>query len=290
MRSFEIKLARAKEHLEMLNAELRSFVESDFYEIVREYDADGSGYVERVKSVEAVPETISPIIGDVVQNLRNSLDHIVWEIAPPDITPARVDTAAAPVQIRPAKLSVRTEFPIAIEEDRFQRRGIRLLPDAAQALIERLQPYHGWHAEGGITRTRWAAEHPLWVLNELSNIDKHRAIHTVAATGGIVYLRGSTGPGGKVQARRGRPLKAGTDLMVVRFGSPPQVDVDYEYAFGVTLEEDPLWPMPELLPSPLYRLVEFVEREVSQPPQSLPLEAASNPASQRTSRLPPVKG
>ena len=48
------------------------------------------------------------------------------------------------------------------------------IPDAVAALIETLQPYHT--REKGRDYTR----HPLWVLNKLDNIDKHRRL-TLAA-------------------------------------------------------------------------------------------------------------
>jgi hypothetical protein len=275
VRSYEIKLNRAKDHLQALDSELRVFMRSDFYELAREDDADGLGYVDRVQHVEEIPDAVSATLGDCIQNLRSCLDHIVWEIAPPatKLQSSPDDPCWRPGYMRPVEPESKPAFPIFIAPDDFVRDGkrqIKLLPQDAQTIIERLQPGFGW--DKGIARGRpRPIHHPLWVLHELSNIDKHRTIHPVAASGRLVYYRGGGVPDwGSFTARSG-PLKPGAELVRVRYGSPEMardVKVDYQLAFGVALEEMiAKGGAMDFLPKPLHRIVSFIEAEVLPPLQ-----------------------
>lgn len=112
------------------------------------------------------------MIGDVVQNLRNSLDHLVFALA-------KVYTCTLTEEI-----ARKSKFPIIGDEtskgmpgsgsNKFRDNAVQMLqaidPKAKDA-IERMQPYQ---------RGRNFRSHPLWQLNELSNIDKHRMLHVTA--------------------------------------------------------------------------------------------------------------
>src|SRR5437667_11229671 len=82
-----------------------------------------------------------------------------------------------------------SQFPIVGDENRKGASGkgpemfkgqtnrIRGIDPKAQAIIEGLQPYQ--------TGAAWR-RHPLWLLTELSNLDKHRLLHvTSTAFSGI---------------------------------------------------------------------------------------------------------
>jgi hypothetical protein len=110
---------------------------------------------------------ISLLFGDAVHNMRSALDHLVYELV-------------ASNQDRPAGVpNHKTMFPICDTRTRFQtqahRRGrITGVPVDACAVIERAQPFHRREA-GQDHRV-----HPLWVLNQLDNIDKHRRLTLTA--------------------------------------------------------------------------------------------------------------
>ena len=103
------------------------------------------------------PHEWGAVIGDCLHNMRSALDHLVYALA------------------GPAASSVRTEFPIFIDRDKFRSsepRVLRGVAEAALTIIKWVQPY------------RWglrASAHPLWVLHELNNIDKHRLLHVTGA-------------------------------------------------------------------------------------------------------------
>jgi len=102
------------------------------------------------------PLALSAITGDVVNNLRAALDHVVWGLAKPKLRGSH------------------TAFPIYLDEsDRSQKRFARALegvPKRAVTAIRRMQPYEG----SGEPRDK-----PLAVLNALVNEDKHRSLLTV---------------------------------------------------------------------------------------------------------------
>jgi hypothetical protein len=95
------------------------------------------------------------LIGEFAYSLRSSLDNLAWQLA--------LLTTDAPNRM--------TAFPIESECPGAGNRGynekVANFPQAALAVVESVQPYHSWPA---------FKKHPLWQLNKLCNIDKHRSI------------------------------------------------------------------------------------------------------------------
>jgi hypothetical protein len=118
-----------------------------------------------------IPSEIPLIIGDCLQNLRSSLDYLVWELC---------DAA----NVKPTE---KNAFPVCKDQQAFQSRKDALcgVPPNAAAIIERLQPFNS--AQG------WMSSE-LWILNRLTNISKHRrilvaglgAVRTETATGAVI--------------------------------------------------------------------------------------------------------
>ena len=152
--SVRLKIGRAKEHAELLEAELTRYFDGKPCQIVAKYDKNGNLFCKLVVSVP-IPDKISLIIGDSLQSIRSALDYLVWELA----------------------LAAKTEpgekhaFPVCATHKAFKdeiRRGrLSGLPEAMIAKIEALQPYHRGE--------NWEAS-VLWVLNQFTNINKHRRI------------------------------------------------------------------------------------------------------------------
>lgn len=105
------------------------------------------------------------LAGDVVQNLRAALDHVVWSA-----TPAAHRTRW-------------TSFPICDKGDEFrqartkssERNACAFLDEDVLAAIRRAQPY---------VRAKKAEDRkwdPLYRLAQLSNEDKHQTLATVAS-------------------------------------------------------------------------------------------------------------
>src|ERR1700730_6825308 len=149
----ELKLLWAKKHLCALDIELEIFsAPSKAYILTRHDDIKNQMHVLSMRLTE-VPEQICLIVGDAFYNMRSALDQLVWSLA------------------RLSGIPNGTQFPI-IERPTpkaFKRFDAQLIgvPDEAICEIKELQPYH---------RRDAYKSHPLWRLNELCNLDKHRRI------------------------------------------------------------------------------------------------------------------
>jgi hypothetical protein len=156
--SFDEKLDRANQHLKELWVELRRWRESRPYLITDELDTKSGDNVVYAKMRGSTPPVILTLIGDCLYNFRSSLDHLVHALAVEHMKRPLTDAE-----------SIITAFPIFKDLAGFKKKGarrIRYLAPRAQAVIERLQPYHAANP----------TSHPLWFLNQLNNIDKHRRL------------------------------------------------------------------------------------------------------------------
>jgi hypothetical protein len=150
------KLRRAHEHFAALDADIGTFLEAHPYRVLVESPARNL-YVVRLNETPRIPgEHWAVLIGDCVHNLRCALDYIAWLLAGGDPTDSE------------------TQFPIFTTEAGWKARGqrcVRRMSSAAQAFIERGQPYNG-------------PDPPTAALNGLrllSDADKHKLLTVVAA-------------------------------------------------------------------------------------------------------------
>ena len=156
-----MKFTRACEHLGTIEEIVRTWSEVTTYETISEPDPERSGVVDCVRYVAKIggpplPE-LSALLGDCLHNFRGVLDHMIWfasviESGDPPPGPKRI------------------AFPAWDDVTTYKARGLHAVSPNIRALIETLQPYHA----GKDART-----HPLWILCELNNIDKHRELHAV---------------------------------------------------------------------------------------------------------------
>jgi len=76
----QLKMRRADEHFEALQNSMHDFMRRDPYEVIQDFDSEANQYVVRVKVRERPPIEWSPIIGDIIHNIRSSLDHLAWQL------------------------------------------------------------------------------------------------------------------------------------------------------------------------------------------------------------------
>jgi hypothetical protein len=189
-------------------------------------------------------------IGEIVHNLRAALDNLACAMA--------VEHSRAECE--------HTEFPIFDSPATFaavrrrQRGGvstdpIRALHPDAQAVIEGLQPYHSGDPQ----------QDPLWLLYNLSNIDKHRLFHLSiwALAAGSFHVE--AGPGAEV-IEQGFMHYLGavafdTPLAyaVIRYtDTNAKVKVDDRYTFDVAFEERNVVAAEQFVRDVLERLICYV--------------------------------
>ena len=151
-------------HLAELAAELRWYFGTNPGKVVRKAESDPNQYVGTFQAGGPIPARLPIIIGDCLQNLRSSLDYLVWELV-----------LAAKNQ--PGENNM---FPVCSTLKSFdfqlskRHRLAGVTPDAV-AEIKSLQPYHfGQDFD----------KSPLWVIDDLCNINKHRHVLLTHLHGG----------------------------------------------------------------------------------------------------------
>jgi hypothetical protein len=156
MATVDLKLGRAQEHLDALDVEIGRYFAGKLYVPLREYNPQGDR-LSGLAVTQNPPAYLALLIGDYLHNARAALDYLAWQLV---LANGNTPTA-------------KTKFPIFKHPRSHKKRASRIAiqPGVAApvlALIEALQPYHA----------NDPALDPLWVLNELANIDKHRTLHT----------------------------------------------------------------------------------------------------------------
>lgn len=163
--SSRAKLIRASEHLHMLDEEIHTFGQHERAKTSRiTYGRDGSWYVVYLDPLPPLPLHTALVAGDCLNNLRASLDHLVWQLV------LREDKEPGQHHSFPICESIEQFREKCITPaQRFQKRyplaGIPL-NGVAWAVIQRAQPFNYPHPkEDGL----------VW-LNRLTNIDKHHFV------------------------------------------------------------------------------------------------------------------
>src|ERR1035438_8954375 len=152
----QMKTNRAQVHFDTLQTELDKWLHNPKSCTIREgTDFEKQVHIFQIE-IAPLPEIIPGVLGDFVCCLRSSLDQLAWGLA--HIWPSRKFTRTEERRI---------QFPIFEERNATYEDRIKLFPPAVATVIDSLQPY----LRGNAFR-----DDPLWKLNELWTMDKHRAI------------------------------------------------------------------------------------------------------------------
>jgi hypothetical protein len=226
--SARLKLERAVEHIDAIEALVDEWLAGDDYAIVRETDAATGLTTARAQVAAGPPARLSVLVGDAAHNMRTALDHVVYWLA------ERVLGTLTP------EVEAGLGFPIIGHANNrgvpidgaqtFRDRNPELLrgvPTGARDFIEAEQPYR-WEAPDGF-RYHW-----LWVVHELDRIDKHRRLATTAAALDIQYVSVPGGVDPRVTFKRAEGLIRDGDELVTYYGHDLGVEVVVERAVVFT--------------------------------------------------------
>lgn len=155
------KIERANDNINDLNTKINALINSDVYHFVSEPHANATESILRIIGPEP-PLYFSTIIGDIVQQLRSSLNLLICALV--------IKNGNSVTRIH--------EFPICDTPKRFktacERGKIKGISLAAKKAIWFRQPYR---------RSIDLKKNFLYVLRELSNTDKHRDLIAVLTLG-----------------------------------------------------------------------------------------------------------
>ena len=211
------KILRAADHAKSLELELDGYFKTNPGKMVMEPESDPNNPTFTLQAKAPMPARLGMVIGDCLQNLRSSLDYLVWEL----------------VQATNHQPTKDHMFPICSTPEAFEyqvskRNRLSGIHSDAVALIEALQPYHlGQDWEKSVIAT----------LDSLTNINKHRRVL-------LTLLRGAYAEDMSVIDRNGELWGHGTMPTFddnAKFGPFPlvggQVQVNTQLLVSVTFDE-----------------------------------------------------
>ncbi len=226
LESVSLKLKRAADHIKEVDAKIAAYRKSMLHEVAP--NAEGK---ETIHVRDFPPAEISVPIGEVLYQIRSSLDYLAFDL---------VKLNAARIQL-PTDWEEHCYFPLWLDTPKNPptyncfKRTLPGISKPAFTFIEAVQPYN--RGQGGLFGVAMA----LWILGKLSNVDKHRYPHLTIPNIGQ-FQEVTTEWGGLYISYR--TLRSGAETQPAL--SPDQtadaVDVETSYASHVTFEESILGP------------------------------------------------
>jgi hypothetical protein len=215
----QIKRRWAEKNRLALETEIEGFFAEGPYPVIREFNSSTSCYHFRIE-VEALPpvEEWALRMGDVIHNLRSSLDHLVYCLAR-ECRGREVSGTAFPVVVRGDRNRTVEEVWRATRAS-----CLRGIPPGARTIVQQFQPY---------MRTYGPYE-PLATLHDIDISDKHKATEllAVAIGGGVAgpLSANDTGPTWLVT-----PVEDGAVVATWRVPGP-HVDVSVHPGYVVRVD------------------------------------------------------
>jgi hypothetical protein len=152
-RSIKHKIYYSKLQFNLLDSHVERYLKNPSRALRFEHDRPDDPRV--ILSAEEVPSIIRLLAGDVLQNFRSTLDYLVWELV---LANERV----------PDEYNA---FPVCSTPEGFKEAKKKRLRDVhpdAIALADQFQPFHFGQGH--------EHESVLYVLDKMTNINKHRSI------------------------------------------------------------------------------------------------------------------
>lgn len=157
--STRAKIHRANKHFNELKEAIEAFQASKPYRIVADKRSKPGYELYKIFFNQPIPDEWGGIVGDVIHNLRSSLDTLA--------------TALVIANGRTGKDIIQnTYFPIGASKEVFEQKLVKDLRGAspeARRMVERLKPYKG-------------GTEAFWRLHKLDVLDKHTVLVPVGAS------------------------------------------------------------------------------------------------------------
>ena len=170
--SARLKVNWAHCHILQLHDAIASYAMPDNHTVTLKFDAE-TGANHAILQSAPMPPSFSLAFGDAIHNLRVSLDYAIFDIL-------------APTAIEGEKKFI--DFPFhetrANVEAALNKGPISRLSDKTKRLIlDEIKPYRVGKDAGD------KGNIPLWAMNKIDNIDKHRRTLLSAALSGVHFQR-----------------------------------------------------------------------------------------------------
>jgi hypothetical protein len=182
-RSWDLKVARAEQHLAEVKAAMAAYAGSNPFRAVRVQQLRGQQHLwlYRLEMTKEPDPMITVIIGESLYDLRSALDHLAVAMASRN----RKASAAFPVEWSdPWEKDAAGVFAYDEERRRSFTSMVKGMPEEAVTMIKVAQPYN----------RKDSALETLGLISRLENADKHRQLivlgHGVADARSVVTVGG----------------------------------------------------------------------------------------------------
>jgi hypothetical protein len=168
--SSEQKLLWAETHLNVLKKRVQAFTNSRPVEITSHFKPKRPGYDTVFRIKRLTPPEIVLRVGDVIGNMRDALDHLIWEMTVANTGHALSGTAWPIIRRR-------ADWPLRGKNGKPNNRSgeykIRGVHPKYWSGVKSHQPFYRKRKDDT------SPVHSLWVLDELRNLDRHRRLAVV---------------------------------------------------------------------------------------------------------------
>lgn len=213
--SVRAKLARSAEHAQTIRDEIRAWMERNPYSLIKQRNAECTRF-SLILRINETPQLLrwSLIFADYLNNLRASLDHLVYAIASHQSAPS------------PPAYEGRLAYPLTDSDERFNdavvRHKLGTIGDPVRAEIQRCQPYNRPHEK---------LPPLLSLIRDLNNADKHRLVGLAYGTvhTGNIGFTGFQPPGANIRPTLPHhgEIKDGMEVFAIITDIPaPEMDYD----------------------------------------------------------------
>jgi hypothetical protein len=185
LQDYERKRTRAVHHFKALQESVEGFTSRDRDPIQGDFDAEARQYVFEVP-LERHPPDWALALGDYAYNARASLDYLITALTP-NTGQAEHTTSEFPIYGIDRVGWMDIDQWWENDPDRRIRRQLRGTPAGTKAALKQLQPFYG------VPRVN-PTQHPLFLLRELSNRDKHRRLNLLVRRASIKFVDASGEP------------------------------------------------------------------------------------------------
>jgi hypothetical protein len=202
--SAKLRIGRAQEHLQDLEAKITSFFSEKPYTRITEPDPNGTHEIYKLRLTKAFPFRWRILATELIEHIRASLDHATWASAFLYTQNPNLEFGVFPFVKDPIHLEARIK---GVSKD---------CPPEVQALLGTFKPYI-------------SGNDLLYVLNDMCNLSKHVLVTFLAGAtiSGTINGLAFEGPVEFIEPLVMDPTKNEIPYMRVLKGTNPQHDIDF---------------------------------------------------------------
>lgn len=230
----ELKIVRAKSHIRELENQVVDYIKSKPFKVVVESEDGSTNHLWTLRVKHDIPMIFAAIIGDVVHNLRASLDLLATELV-----------------VHAGQDAKNVYFPFGNDSDGLEqmikKRHIDKAGEDVVEIVRELAPYTGGNKL-------------LRSLHDLDITDKHKSLVPVAHYAGIknFQMSGASGPMLTIQDLHCGPIRDGMVLMSLPPAGNVRIGQSFNPSLKLCIDEEVIDRDEELIET-LHKYVTMVE-------------------------------